>query len=449
MKITIAIPNSFRVEREYTFKVLFSYFNEVDISFTSSNTEGYVISDQKGNNFFIEDHFWSLLDEDKSTKEQYQIPKYVSELSILFGGVQCDLITIFGYGEIDVKNGVLESKADLIASAFFMLTRWEESVCTDRDKHDRFPDESSLAIRMKFHERPIVNEYIEFIRLVLSKWKESEVHYNRVYSPLITHDVDEITRLFPLSKFVKVLLADSIRRKSARELFRTIRKGMKVLINPENDDSWTFDELIEASNFYGLKSHFYFIPGEKKELDFRYRISHRHTKKVIKSIIDARHVVGIHPSYRVKEDIRFFEEELQRLRKVSNVKIDEGRHHYLRINLPDTLRMWNRLEMKYDSSIGYNSYIGFRSGISYPYPFFDFEERKEMNLIERPLIAMDVALLKSYPNKEDYFEAMQRLSKIVRKYNGEFVFLWHNNNIYHPHWRDVGKHYYELVAIIA
>mgnify|MGYP000971870045 CR=1 FL=1 len=53
----------------------------------------------------------------------------------------------------DSKNQELKTiicEADVFASCFFMLTRWEEYVNKNRDKHDRFSANESLAYKQGF-----------------------------------------------------------------------------------------------------------------------------------------------------------------------------------------------------------------------------------------------------------------------------------------------------------
>ncbi|MGM0478975.1 MAG: polysaccharide deacetylase family protein [Bacteroidota bacterium] len=449
MKINITLPSSYLNERKYTFDVLLAYFKEVNYSFVEHDETFYEISDNRGNAIKIEDHFWDQLDENQPINSQYKVPETTSECTFQIYGQDFSLRTIFGINRVDQDEKQLTLSADLIASAFFMLTRWEETISEERDEHDRFPDSSALAVREQFHQRPVVNEYIEFFRYIFSKWNGAPVSYNRQYEPLITHDVDEITRAAPFFKHVRILGADLIRRRSISEFFRSLKKGIEVAINPENDDSWTFERFMKTSENHHLTSHFYFIPGKKGEEDYRYSIDHKHTLKAIDFIQKSGHIVGIHPSYRVKNKASYFTEEKRRLENVCNHQIDEGRHHYLRVNLPHTLRFWEQNKMKFDSSIGYSKHIGFRAGMCYPYPFFDIFERRQLQLVEHPLILMDVALFNQTRKVEDMKQKIKTLSDQVRQYEGEFVFLWHNNNIHHPNWREIGKDYEDFIAIIA
>ena len=99
---------------------------------------------------------------------------------------------LFGEPSIQQQGNTLVIHADIIASAYFLLTRYEEWVRPDvRDEHGRFPGRQSLLWRAGILHRPIVDEYRE----LLKKWLRdvgAEVtslpaSINTVY---LTHDVD-------------------------------------------------------------------------------------------------------------------------------------------------------------------------------------------------------------------------------------------------------------------
>ena len=72
---------------------------------------------------------------------------------------------LFGSPKIEWVGDTLLIHADLIASTYFLLTRYEEIVRrTERDDHGRFPGKLSLPFRAGFIERPIVEEYGVLVR---------------------------------------------------------------------------------------------------------------------------------------------------------------------------------------------------------------------------------------------------------------------------------------------
>lgn len=78
---------------------------------------------------------------------------------------------------------------------------------------------------------------------------------------------------------------------------------------------------------------------------------------------------------------------------------------------------------------------------------FNILTRKKLKLKEKPLIVMDGSLLtqekKTAPlMKEKILELKQK----VKKYNGEFVFLWHNSSFNIKEWREYNKVYEEVLT---
>ena len=85
--------------------------------------------------------------------------------------------------------------------------------------------------------------------------------------------------------------------------------------------------------------------------------------------------------------------------------------------------------MKYDSTLGFAEEGGFRCGTCYEYPVFDIIQRKELELIERPFILMDTSYFKiSNLTEEKWIEEISYFKNIIRKYGGEFTFIWHNSS---------------------
>ena len=107
-----------------------------------------------------------------------------------------------------------------------------------------------------------------------------------------------------------------------------------------------------------------------------------------------------------------------------------GRQHYLRFENPTTWRNWEAAGLTYDFTVGYAEIAGFRCGTSRPFRVFDIEARRQLTLIEKPLIAMETALL-GYQGKSPSETADEfcRLRETCRLFAGEFRFLWHNNRL--------------------
>ncbi|MDK2886983.1 MAG: hypothetical protein PWP54_1563 [Thermosipho sp. (in: thermotogales)] len=123
-----------------------------------------------------------------------------------------------------------------------------------------------------------------------------------------------------------------------------------------------------------------------------------------------------------------------------------GRQHYLRFEIPTTWQIWEEANMEWDSTLSYADKEGFRCGVCYPYSVFNILTRKKLKLKERPLIVMDVSFIGYQQNisMEEIEEKIVKLISKVKKYEGEFVFLWHNSSFNIGIWKKY-EYFYEKI----
>jgi hypothetical protein len=114
-----------------------------------------------------------------------------------------------------------------------------------------------------------------------------------------------------------------------------------------------------------------------------------------------------------------------------DISVHGGRQHYLRFKVPDTWNFWNEAGLAYDATLTYPERPGFRCGVCYPYSAFDLHSSKRLKVQEKPTILMECSLLDvpymGLGPGEEAFNMIDDLKEKCRKFNGEFVFLWHNN----------------------
>lgn len=339
-------------------------------------------------------------------------------------------------------NNELHLGLDLFGSAFFMLTRYEEYVKPDRDRHGRFPARASLAGQEGFLERPIINEYIEIFWLCLKTLWPQLKRKKFFFQIMPSHDVDiPFAQLdASITQLIRSTCADIIKRKSALLAcqrvgsWHTVKKG-----DYKQDQNYTFDRIMDICEKYGLKNAFYFKTGSTNSCyDYPYPIDHPYMRQLLREIFQRGHEIGLHPSYETYMNTYQITAEFNQLRQICEEEgIQQygwgGRQHFLRWQVPLTWRSWAEAGLNYDSTLTYSEQAGFRCGICYEFPVFDLEKREELPLMERPLIIMDVSVTRNQDRwftAADMFNHMHNLRQICRKYNGAFTLLWHNDNLY-------------------
>jgi len=444
--ITIFIHNAWLNEKKYIFDFVFKEIFGTEYKLVVDNVQSYRII-QGNSRLVIADAFFSGLEKDTPYYRNVNlVPDKISFANYPDYNIS-SIPVLFGKEELRSDDGFLFLSNDIFAAIFFMLTRWEEIAVGKFDIHHRFDENESLAVKNKFFLRPIVNEYIVFLKDLLQKSGISLNPMSKKYRIFFTHDVDEIARYDKPIKIVKALTGDLIKRKSINTFLRTIKDVYKIKFGKQKDVYDTFDFIMDLSEKRQIKSRFYFIPGLPGEEDVRFDINRKNSRKIIDNVKKRRHIVGIHPSYSSFDNKKQLLKELRRLKNYCN-NLFEGRQHYLRFSVPETWQSWEDAGLKVDSSMGYYSHVGFRCGICMEYPVFNVVTRKQLNLRERPLIVMDTALRRFAGNKENAFVVATDMAKITKMYNGDFVLLWHNSNLSVNEWKGWDEVYKNITQTI-
>ena len=427
--LIINVYSKIMPEKEYIIDVIINQFLGLNyvLNYTENiNTEIVLPNASK---ITIADHFFSSFN---GTYQLGLLPKDVRNYESKFG----NLICIYGVPNIEHLETEINIDLDILSSSFFMLSRWEESVIEERDEHNRISASSTVAVKYNFLNRPIVNEYVEFIWGCLSELGITECRKLRKFNIIPTHDVDLPKMWWSLPQFVRNLAGDIFKRKSLIEFISTIKLGINKVITG-TDPFDTFDDLMSRSEDHGLKSHFFFMSGGTSNKDNFYSIDHPFIVSLIRIMKERNHHIGFHPSYNAYNDIKQFEKEKNKLESIVLSKVVTGRHHFLRFDIPKTWKIWEENSMEWDSTMSYADRVGFRCGVCYPFAVFDIDQRRQLTLLERPLIFMEGSIV-AYQNLgvKEALMVIRDLKNQVYKYNGEFIFLWHNSAFATRMWRD-------------
>jgi hypothetical protein len=330
---------------------------------------------------------------------------------------------------------------DIFGSAFFMLARYEEHCVDQRDNHGRFSAVSSTVFDVDFHDSPIVNEYLEILWACLLRLFPGLVRRKRNYRVLLSHDVDRVfeTRGSSWPAVLRNSAGDFFKRKDMLLAARRLRSRYRsrkedYRYEPTN----TFDFIMDNAERHDLRSAFYWIAVRGESLyEPDYSLELPFVRGVLQRIGVRGHELGLHASYESYDQPRKIKAELQKLIETTeNLKIRQnewgGRQHYLRWGAGSTWRDWNDAGLSYDSTLAYAERVGFRCGICFEYPVFDVLGRRPLDLMERPLVAMDVSMLSlNYMglSPEKSLAKLGSLASICRGFQGDLTLLWHNDSL--------------------
>ncbi|MDR1746265.1 MAG: polysaccharide deacetylase family protein [Tannerella sp.] len=343
-----------------------------------------------------------------------------------------DIPFLFGEPRVEQQEDTLVVHADLVASAFFLLSRYEEIVRRDvRDIHGRFPGRESLPYRAGFIHRPIVDEYGQLLRKWLSlcgiQTKEPTGTIRHCY---FTHDVD-------------APFAYRTWRNMARGLFRE-GKTLAYLLRtkfsvPENDPFYTFPWLLErdacARKRIGEeKSSIYLFfkaggtaPQDKPGYDLR----NKNIQDIHQLLTKYGGKTGLHSSYEAGKKPTLIPVEKKRLEEATGQEVTANRHHFLALREPEDMDTLEKSGITDDFTMGYADIAGFRLGTSRPVHWIDATSKRLSPLLLHPLTVMDNTLSESHYMGLSFDAAQEycfRLTDAVKKANGELVLLWHNSS---------------------
>lgn len=337
-------------------------------------------------------------------------------------------------GLVRQSGGLVETGIDLIASSFFMVSRYEEVVLHAKDEHDRFPAAASLAYKEGFLSRPVVNEYIELLWRWVHSLQPGLVRRplwpdNRSFAVCLTHDVDSFRKYPPLTMLLSV--AARLRHGRTREALDLAAQHLKTLAGLAKDPFDTFDYMVRLEQSLGFKSSFYVKAGCNSEYDSEDTVRRTRGRRLAKRLEQAGCEVGLHPSYNSYDRPEYMRSEKAALDRVVGNPSYGCRQHYLRWRTPDTWRLQEQAGLLYDSTLSFADHAGFRCGVCLPFRPFDVIENRTLDIWELPLTVQEGTLQRpGYQGlcPAEAYQTMVELLQVANRSHGVFVLLWHNSS---------------------
>ncbi len=303
---------------------------------------------------------YSLLDKDEVHFVQYRdenIPFLFSQKGILLHQAHNRLIV----------------RKDIIASAFFFLSCWEEYVYTIRkDKANSKDAEKNKKKKVEFKNQYLAKEWDFFLTPVVDR-------YCGIFQKsleLALPGYQKLNRWFEDKEFAVAVihLLSSISPQNLKE-YKQINDLKKIIKYEEKKE-------VQTTNFFP-------IPDSKK-------------RSIMESLIEAY----LKPDYNIsrKEYISFQNDQVETSIGIYTNKRCSSQEIYLAseifkehnllvnghtfLNLDEHYsKLFNELEstkIKYDMSIFYDNLIGYRAGISFPFYPYNIQENKPYTVLEIP-----------------------------------------------------------------
>ena len=339
----------------------------------------------------------------------------------------------FLYGDSKIEydeQGKCVLHADLIASAFFLMSRYEEMIKKDlRDQWGRFLAKDSVIFQQGYGDIPLIDEWSAFLKQILKKTgvaiEKRKKQFSKIY---LTHDIDFPFKLYNLKKMAKQYISRLLKKDmSIKDIFKTYRLGT-------TDPYFTFPQIIKMDT--SLKDAvtppieiIYFIIARKgKEYC---NISCKKFINLSKLLEQSGATLGLHISHEGGKNPVLIKKELSRLRKYIPTAKNISRNHFLRWREPEHSSYFIQSGLKEDFTLGYADYSGFRTGTCRPYYYIDPSSKTLTNLLIHPLIIMECTLSEQKYMNLNYNSALTHCKNLINqiyKHGGEVNLLWHNTS---------------------
>lgn len=352
----------------------------------------------------------------------------------------------WGDGRFECGDALIHLPIDVTGSAFFFLSRYEEAVAdAPADRHGRFPGREALTARHGLALRPLVDELVELLWWALQRLTPGLERRRRAARIRVSCDVDAPyspgAKSLPLA--LRQMASDLVSHRSPGQAARTLLNAAACRFGVTRFDPFdTFDWMLDVNERAGHRLSFFFLAVQRPQrIDGCYEIDEARVAALIERIVKRGHEIGLHGSYGSVDAPGLLAAEFADLRRAlarAGGRQDHfgARQHYLRWRVNDTARRLDDLGFEYDSTLGFADVAGFRCGTSHAYPLFDFEQRRALRLLERPLVLMESTVISAaylgLGCGDAALALMRQLRERCERFGGEFTLLWHNSHLTQP-----------------
>jgi hypothetical protein len=340
---------------------------------------------------------------------------------------------------VQTAAGEFRCTEDLPASAVLVLSRFEEIGSDSQDEYGRFPAAASVAVRDGHFLRPIVDEWGLALERVIAAL-EPGFRAHRRLRVMVTHDIDLIGIPFGLRESA----VQVIKRRQFSTGLRDFLSGFTGVLPGSLEQVMQVCSEVQAR---GLKPAVYWKASPKTLHDSGYDIRDARVARVMDWVRSQGVEMGVHPGFNTFGNPPELAAEVERLCSAIGERHVGGRQHYLRWS-PQTWLHWEQCGLAYDTSLGFANPAGFRAGTCWPYQPWLWTENRRAQLLEIPLIVMDVTMVSPLYmglSPDASLTLVRDLMEKCAHVGGVFTLLWHNNCLGRP----FSEHYPQIFDALA
>ncbi len=320
----------------------------------------------------------------------------------------------------------LHNDTDVLSIGFFLLSRAEEYVSQNHDKHGRYRSSESEAAKAQLLQTPLVDMISEH----LVKWLQS------FYPDLTSNPKPNRTILtFDIDMAYAILGKPFIRQAGGTFLelisghFSKLKDRIQILQHKKSDPFDVYRYLEKLAAETGLPMIFFFNMCSHGRFDKAINTKHKMFRNLVQRVSEFAEI-GLHPSYIGGQNAETIIAEKQILENITGREIQHSRQHFLKLHIPKTVRALARAGIKNDYTMGFAETPGWRAGTTKPFRIFDIQQNAITTVTTHPISFMD-GTLREYLDltPEKAIQQIFEIKKITEQHSGIFIPLWHNETI--------------------
>jgi hypothetical protein len=320
-----------------------------------------------------------------------------------------------------------DSPFDLLAASFYLLSRYEEYLPHQKDEYGRFSHTGSLAFREHFLKQPLINIWLDELKKKLKKKFPALIFKRKPFKFIPSYDID-IAWSYRHKGFLRNLggFAKAVKRGDWYEV-----KDRWNVLRGNRPDPYDSYEWLDALHLYcKIKPIYFFLVAQKWQGYDRNTPTSSAALQELIAYFSLVYKVGLHPSWQSSTSAtkKVLEEEKEWLEVIIEKPVEHSRQHYIKFTLPQNFRRFIECGLLKDYSMGYGSINGFRASVASSFYWFDLEKEESTPLQLFPFCFMDAnSFYEQKLSPQLAYEELVYYYTTIKKFNGLFVTIWHNN----------------------
>jgi FemAB-related protein (PEP-CTERM system-associated) len=295
------------------------------------------------------------------------------------------------WGEHAEVGRRLRFSSDIVFACYWLLTGAQEWQYR-RDRWDNMDLAGSFVLSHALLSRPLLSIYGAYLRSFFERLGYAPLEFpwtghGRNAAFVFSHDVDypEIIRWLECFRLL------------ARRGIKALPSAYRVLRGTNH--FWKFSDWVEFEKDLYTRPGFYFMPRKGSLLEYAagtpdafYDIRRLRFRELFHFLRDEGCEIGLHASYHAYQSCEELEREKSALEEAAQVSVEGIRHHYWHLDPTaphETLYRQEQAGFRYDSSLAFEFFPGFRRGICHPFRVFHPGLRRELGVLELPPAWMD------------------------------------------------------------